>query len=169
MTPSEPRGHKQRKEPQSLRVGANQHGFVGPDQVHLVVTINAENAHMSGPGTYDMDWVVHALNGLAHQWEQQQPMPHVEPPTPGTEPPGNWTDCTQTDLTVIFYRDCHVISMPGEVFADGLAEYTMDIVGRRRHEDDFCTERLAALAEAIAEDIAAGNIPDRECQEGCNG
>ena len=142
----------------ALRVGPDENGFISPDQVHLVVSFTGEGAHISGPGVYDMGWVVHALNGLAEQWVHQTPMWDVEPPTPGTEPDGKWMDCTKTDVTVVFHRDCQVISMPGEVFGDGLAAYTLDIVGQRRHEDEYCTARLRALSEAVAEDIAEGRM-----------
>jgi hypothetical protein len=146
-----------------LVTGPDELGFVTSDKVHLVVSFDGDNASLMGPGTYEMGWVAHALEGLAGQWSHREPMPTL-PPT--ATPGGNWMDCTKTDLTVIFYRDCRVIAMPGEVFGDdpGLAEYELDVVGQLRHDDEYCITRLSCLSEAIAEDIASGEIETREAQ-----
>lgn len=146
-----------------LVTGPDKHGFVTPDKVHLVVSFDGDNASLMGPGTYEMAWVAHALEGLASQWQHWEPVPGL-PPT--TVPEGNWMDCTKTDLTVVFYRDCRVIAMPGEVFGDdpGLAEYELDVVGQRRHDDLYCITRLSCLSEAIADDIASGEIEAREAR-----
>jgi len=142
-------------------VGPDKDGFISPEQVHLVISFTGEDAHLSGPGTHDMSWVVHALEGLTNQWFPQR---QQKAPPPEVVPDGKWRDVTLTDLTVIFFRDCQVIAMPGEVFGDdrGLAAYDLEIVGKKRHDQEYCLDRIRALAEAISEDLANGSIPDRQ-------
>lgn len=144
-----------------LIVGADENGFISPDQIHLVISFTGENAHLSGPGTDDMPWVVHALEGLSNQWQPRKPQRSLPPEV---TPDGNWSDMTVTDLTVVFFRDCQVIAMPGEVFGDdrGLAAYDLEVVGTKRHDQEYCVDRIRALAEAISDDLANGSIPDRQ-------